>query len=99
MRYALREAISYLLLITIISSVLTIQIYQQAQNLAYYKAFERHAHAMDEFLEGWTKYNSVVHNAEVYLSGQLADGVLPPFSCEAVFIRRHVVATNLIESE
>lgn len=90
----MREAAIYFVLVVVISSVLVMQIYKTAQDAYFYVAFDRHAAAMDRFLEGWTKYDKLVGESEVILRDQATWGVIPPFSCEAVFIRRHIVEVN-----
>lgn len=88
----MREVAVYFTLIVVLSCVLVMQIYAQSQDVYYQNALTQHISAMDKFLEGWTRYDAVVDSAEVTLSRQAADGTIPPFSCEAVFIREHVVA-------
>jgi len=79
-RHAVREAISYLLLMVIISAVLTMQIYQHAQSTELHRAFDRHAVAIDGFLNGLAKSTDTV---VVTLGNSSID-------CEAVFIRQQL---------
>jgi len=46
---------------------------------------------LKEFLDGWSKYGIMVRQAELKLETDKDEGALPAFSCEAVFIREHVV--------
>lgn len=92
--HIMREAAVYFTLTVVVSSVLAMQIYKQSQDYAFYADFDRHASVMDQFLAGWDKYDILVGTAEVTLKRQAKNGTIPPFSCEAVFIREHIVSVN-----
>ena len=91
----MREAAVYFIIMVVLSSVLVMQIYGQSQDAYYQTALTHHVSAMDKFLEGWTRYDAVVDKAEITLTRQATGGTIPPFSCEAVFIREHQVVAQV----
>lgn len=90
-RVFFREIAAYVVLSLMLGSYIGVQFYDHARNDEFVKMFQRQTEAMNAFLDGWTKYQEPIAKREAQIQLMAENGTLPPFSCEAVFIRQHVV--------
>ncbi len=86
-----REAIVFVSLVIIVSSVIVAQVYDQLRSDAFLTAFEEHTKEMDTFLAWWAKYTPLIDTNEARIQIEAQNGTLAPYSCEAVFMRQHNV--------
>jgi len=103
--HKIREPLIYLFLIILLSSMVGSEVYDKKMSSGHEDGLlllnneltKVHTHldltsqTLREFLDGWVKYGITVRTAEIELEKQKEEGTLPKFSCEAVFIREHVV--------
>lgn len=66
----LKDRLVSLALTVVITFVLVMQIYRQSQDTDYQAVLANHVAEMNNFLDGWTRYDSVVDRAEVTLRQQ-----------------------------
>lgn len=69
-------------------------LYELNRELAFYKDFKSHVNIMDEFLAGWSKYDNLIESGEAEILLKIGDEEFPRFSCEAVFMRDHLIVTD-----
>lgn len=86
-----RELSVWLVLSLVFGSYIGVQMYDRSQNDEFVVVFQKQTEAMNRFLDGWQKYQVPIAKREAMLQLKAEKGTLPPFSCEAVFVREHTI--------
>ncbi len=91
MRSAVRETGTYIILITMVIIFVASETMRRAETAEYYATLQETTAELDEFLDGWKPYRPAILRAELKLKEDAATGSVPPFTCQAVFIRHNFV--------